>query len=627
MSQFGAYGQALEGSSATEILTHYYPGTSVEPVDDSRLIRVNIANKVAAVNFRSNALVGTGAPMLVYAGDLPAEQPTSDQPVAQLNPGQQLNFSALSGTLITTVIDALPFQATTLPSNAVWTIRWSGTVAYPGETNIVTMRQGGLVRKYKYGQIQIKFVPPVAPAIQGAIEVTNTLRIHTEYLRGIGEVPSSWPAAALQAQVIAARSFALSKAGTYRKGCDCNLLSSVQDQNFVGYSKESEPRFGQMWIDAVAATEFDAVSGLAVVYEGEVVTTFYASSTGGMAEDVGEVWGNPLPYLVPVDDRWSLDAVINPTFSSWVRKVSQESMAKAFGLPDVLRYEVTARTQGGGVRVIVAYSSNGKSAELTGERFRSRLKLPSNWIALTVNRVSVEDPEPLAVAVNRYLWPNARSAVLVNFEQDPAGAIVGMAYGNLNQLPVLHVTSKGIGKESAKELTRRKITSVVLIGRSSALPNKALVARAKLRESRLDGRDEIELSERVLVELVSEPVILLTSERNRMLDDAARILAANRAIVWSKEVEIPTTLDEILLSRGSERIFYEDLDDFSYPTRVVVTGSSATAFISSIWRSPIVRVDGSEVARSAELLEVYPNIAAITLVDKELASKPFEELS
>ena len=38
MSQIGARGQALEGKSAAEILTYYYPGTSVTPYPDNQLI-------------------------------------------------------------------------------------------------------------------------------------------------------------------------------------------------------------------------------------------------------------------------------------------------------------------------------------------------------------------------------------------------------------------------------------------------------------------------------------------------------------------------------------------------------------------------------------------------------------
>ena len=627
MSQVGAYGQALEGRTGTEIVTYYYPGTIVEAVDDSQLVRVNIADKVATVGFSAEALTGIAAPLQIYSGDLPAEVPASDPPVAQVPPGGEIIFSALSGTMVSSLLDSVTKQSTTLPVGQIWTLRWSGTTAYPGEVNLVKMRQGALVRKYKYGQIQVKFIPPVAPAIQGSIIATTTLRIHSEYLRGIGEVSSSWPSAALEAQVIAARSFAIVKANTYRKSCDCNLYSSVQDQNFVGYSKESEPGYGQKWIDAITATEPEPGKGLAVTYKGKVISTFYASSTGGTTQDVAEVWGTPIPYLVPVPDPWSLDPVINPTFSSWTRQVSQADFANAFGLPNVIRYEVTARTKAGGVKAIVAFSDSGKSAELTGETFRSRLKLPSTWISRTVNRVTAENSEALAISVSRNMWPSAKSAVLVNFDGDPAGAMVGLGYGNKLQLPVLNVTSKGIGALTVKELNRRKISSVIVIGKSRLLPSKSTISRNKLKEIRFEGKSEIEVSERVFRTLSGEPVILISSERQQMYSDAARIIASDRPIVWSRDYELSQGLAATLEERSLSGIFYGELNDFRFPSRILITRSTAAAFIGSSWQSPVLLVDGNEVARAGELLQSYPNIASITVIDKEIELQPFQELS
>ena len=265
-----------------------------------------------------------------------------------------------------------------------------------------------------------------APGIGFRIEATNWLRLHDEYLYGIAEVPSSWPAAALQSQVIASRTYALMRMNSIKKACDCHVYNSKYDQAFVGYSKESEPVYGQKWVDAISATEPEPGRGLAVLYKGKVVTTFYASSTGGITQDVAEVWGTPIPYLIPVPDPWSLDPALNPSFSAWTRQVTQADFAKAFGLPDVVRYEITARTKAGGVRAIVATSSAGATAQLTGEKFRSLLKLPSTWISRSVNRVSAPSADAMAVAVARSLLSKAKSAVLVNFEQDPASALVGI---------------------------------------------------------------------------------------------------------------------------------------------------------------------------------------------------------
>lgn len=628
MSQIGAYGQALEGRSASEIVSYYYPGTTIEPVDDSQIVRVNIADKVSTVGFSVESLsANPAAPLMIYSGDLPPESPATDPPVGQVLAGGEVIFSALSGTLITSLLDPVSKQSTTLPANQMWTLRWSGTTAYPGETNIIKMRQGSVVRKYKYGQVQVKFIPPVSPEIQGTIIATTSLRIHSEYLRGIGEVSSSWPSAALQAQAIAARSFALSKANFYRKGCDCNLYSSVQDQNFVGYSKESEVVYGQKWVDAVTATEPEPSKGVAVLYKGKAVTTFYASSTGGFTQDVAEVWGTPIPYLVPVPDPWSLDPVINPTFSSWTRQISQADMAKAFGLPDVARYEITARTQAGGVKAIVAYDSSGKSAQLSGEKFRSTLKLPSTWISRSVNRIDATNADDIAVAVTKNMWPGAKGAVLVNYQGDPANALVAIAYGNARQQPVLNVTTRGLGSSTLQELKRRKITSVTVIGRTQVLPASALIKKYKLSEIRYEGRSAIEVSEKVFGNSTGDPLILISSEEAEMVSQGPLVIAANRPILWSKDFQVSKNLDGILSARGVSGVFFGDVPQFRFPSRIAITRSPLAALIASTWESPVLYADGTEVDQARQLIAQYPNISLITLLDKVLALTPYQNLS
>ena len=629
MSQIGAYGQAREGKSASEIVSYYYPGTTVEAVDDSSFVRVNIADKVATIGFSVEAITGSAAPMLIYAGDLAPEVPAPSEPVARVAAGGEIIFAALSGTLITSLTDSQTKQVTTLPNEKVWTLRWSGTTAYPGDINIVKMRQGAVVRKYKYGQIQVKFTPPVSPAIQGTIIATTTLRIHSEYLRGIGEVSSSWPSAALEAQAIAARSFALSKANIYRKTCDCNLYSSIQDQNFVGYSKESEPVYGQKWVDAVSATEPEPGKGLAVTYRGKVITTFYASSTGGITQDVAEVWGAPIPYLIPVPDPWSLDPALNPSFSAWTRQISQADFAKAFGLPDVLRYDITARTKAGGVKAITAFSSTGATAELSGEKFRSLLKLPSTWISRSVNRVSETSTDGVAAAVARTMWSTAKSAVLVNFDRDPALALVGLAYGNLMKAPVFNVTKKDLSVTTVKELSRRKITSVVLIGRTNQLPSRSAISKRKLTQIRYEGKSEIDVSERVFEAVPGDPLILINSEQDEMIGDAPRLIAANRPIVWSNDYSPSQELNKLLAARSAMGTFYGELPQFIFPTRVVITRSLKNSLVAASWQSPVLIADDtqSEVSKVVDLIKVFPNIASITVLDKSLDLAPYRNLS
>ena len=68
------------------------------------------------------------------------------------------------------------------------------------------------------------------------------------YLRGMGEMPSSWPGAALRSQVVAARTFATYKIRQYglRSDCDCHLADGAGDQVYVGWSKESRARRQQV---------------------------------------------------------------------------------------------------------------------------------------------------------------------------------------------------------------------------------------------------------------------------------------------------------------------------------------------------------------------------------------------
>ncbi|TML56776.1 MAG: hypothetical protein E6G17_13945, partial [Actinobacteria bacterium] len=71
--------------------------------------------------------------------------------------------------------------------------------------------------RYRYGMVDIAVV-------NGNLEVVNQLKLHGEYLWGIAEVPSSWPAEALKAQVVAARTYALRRyqAGQ-RPECRCHV--------------------------------------------------------------------------------------------------------------------------------------------------------------------------------------------------------------------------------------------------------------------------------------------------------------------------------------------------------------------------------------------------------------------
>ena len=347
MSQIGARARALSGESASAILNYYYKDVQVAPFVDTHTIRVNIAHLVKTIAFTTHT---PGARLEVFEGDI--GNSVEFMPVASYATKKRATFTLAS-----------------LPKERALTLRWVG------ENPIITMTQGSVSTKYKYGYITIK-------ALKGALVVTNTLALRDEYLWGISEVPSSWPAAALEAQAIASRSYALSKLSIVRPSCDCQVFSHISDQNFVGYSKESEPRFGHFWKDAVTRTIIDTSTSLVVLSNGKPAQTYFFSSSGGATQTTLDAWGAATAFTQSVPDTASVDVKLNPRFASWKASSTQELVAKAFLLPNVVSLEILSRNQAGAVTYIAATSSEGVTKKIRGDTFRSRAKLPSPWFSL-----------------------------------------------------------------------------------------------------------------------------------------------------------------------------------------------------------------------------------------------------
>ena len=347
MSQIGARSRALSGESASAILNYYYKDVQVAPFVDTHTIRVNIAHLVKTIAFTTHT---PGARLEVFEGDI--GNSVEFMPVASYATKKRATFTLAS-----------------LPKERALTLRWVG------ENPIITMTQGSVSTKYKYGYITIK-------ALKGALVVTNTLALRDEYLWGISEVPSSWPAAALEAQAIASRSYALSKLSIIRPSCDCQVFSHISDQNFVGYSKESEPRFGHFWKDAVTRTIIDTSTSLVVLSNGKPAQTYFFSSSGGATQTTLDAWGAATAFTQSVPDTASADVKLNPRVASWKAASTQELVAKAFLLPNVVSLEILSRNQAGAVTYIAATSSEGVTKKIRGDTFRSRAKLPSPWFSL-----------------------------------------------------------------------------------------------------------------------------------------------------------------------------------------------------------------------------------------------------
>jgi len=339
LSQIGAEGLALEGKSATDILTYYFPGTQVTTAPITQSIRVNIAHQ-------STYQAITGTSLQLYKGDL------TTTPIA-VPQGATLKFSMV-GKVISPTITLKGSPTVIVPSGALFSVKWDGVVKVAGIS-------------LKYGSVALR-------AVASKMEVTTTLALDTEYIYGISEMSSAWPTAAIQSQAIASRTYGLARIATIRKECDCNVYSTIYDQNFVGYSKESEPLIGALWKAAV-----DATAGMTVTYNNAPINVYFFSSSGGMTQRSEDVWGTAYPYLTNVADPYSLDLVLNPTYSHWQRVINQKDMSAAFGLPDVASIAIDARTPSNSVISLTATSSTGVKATLLVGVFKTKLKIPASW--------------------------------------------------------------------------------------------------------------------------------------------------------------------------------------------------------------------------------------------------------
>jgi len=143
-------------------------------------------------------------------------------------------------------------------------------------------------------------------AYRGAVEVLSngsTLTavnvIGTEaYLRGVIGVemgrrqPNEF--AALEAQAIASRTYALKNRGRFRSS-GFDLRAGVQDQAYLGVSRETE----------LGSRAVQRTAGLVVTYRGDLIAAFFHSTCGYSTASPDEVFRTvrAVPYLRPVSDR------------------------------------------------------------------------------------------------------------------------------------------------------------------------------------------------------------------------------------------------------------------------------------------------------------------------------------
>ena len=366
MSQYGAYAQALEGRTATQIVQTYYPGTARTAISDAALLRVNLLARTPAVTLRVAAT--DGATGTVYGRVTGASTPVTftAKDTVVVRPNSRGGQDVALGTKVV---------ASTTSGTARLRVTWTGTRALAGRAAVVQVTGQGRYRShagqaYRRGEMAIS-------RTGSALNLVNVLRLGDEYLLGVPEAPFYWGphgSAALQAQALAARTFAYTE---YRAGvsasCDCHVYDGTMSQTYDGYRIEQDPN-ARYWSSALSATKNSVIT-----YQGQPINATYYSASAGTTMDVRDVWGGSLPYLRSVKDPWSLKLVVAGVKVgngnvSWTATVSQARMAQVMGLPQVLKVQITKRTSGGSPSQLTATSVTGATATknfATSEQVRS----------------------------------------------------------------------------------------------------------------------------------------------------------------------------------------------------------------------------------------------------------------
>jgi SpoIID/LytB domain protein len=304
MSQYGTLGRAQRGDGHKEILQHYYSGAKVSTVPMPGHIRVGLLQERSAISVTSEAHRSGGGKAVFRVQ------------------GQSGKLSA-GGVGTTWKVEASPTGGMRLYKDGKRVNRDGVSVFGSPSRRLVLYYEDEGTRidpadksnDYAHGRIDFGTYEtdncPAGYCTRMVVQLSMQ-----KYLYGLGEVPSSWPHAALRVQAVAARTYAYDKLVRYpqqdRYPCDCAVFDSTFDQVYSGDGKRLAS--AQWWDDWQGAV--DDTKDQVVLYAGQPINALYSSSSGGHTEDNENVWGGtPLPYLRGVPDK--PDAVSSNPNHEW----------------------------------------------------------------------------------------------------------------------------------------------------------------------------------------------------------------------------------------------------------------------------------------------------------------------
>ena len=232
------------------------------------------------------------------------------------------------------------------------------------------------------------------------IRIVNELDVE-DYLRGMGEIRSpDWQSATLQAQAIAARTYAFRTMATAGEVCPTQRC-----QVYLGAQAE----YSQM-DTAVAATR-----GKVLSYKGKLAATFYSASGGGTIATPTEAFGgngNDLPYLT---------SGVYPTgdVKAWTVRMTLGEVGRRLGYPGAIASISISAVGPSGRATEVTLEGSGGPVRLAGPRVDAALALRSTFFTVRTEIGTLGDaPSDTDPSNSTAVDPGAQSGLLA--APDPA---------------------------------------------------------------------------------------------------------------------------------------------------------------------------------------------------------------
>jgi len=206
-----------------------------------------------------------------------------------------------------------------------------------------------------------------------------------DYITGTvaAEMPASFNSEALKAQAVCARTYAFRKLLEHKPypeqadlSDDINSCQAfISEEEF--YQRQGSRALYQKVQKAVKATR-----GEIMLYQGEPIDALYHSTCGGKTESAAYLWGKDVPYLRSVKCRYCSQSRHYTSVQVFSIQELNRSLDTTGSSPT---FKITDNTPSGRIKKVLI---NGE--ELSGEKLRQLLRLPSTWCGFKVNASRVE---------------------------------------------------------------------------------------------------------------------------------------------------------------------------------------------------------------------------------------------